>query len=72
MEDKGEEDRHYKLCGSKNVECKSARLRLSFDTMYVEDGGGVKLDSLIQPRVEGEIAFVMEKDEWNWKRGRNL
>ena len=33
-----------------------------FDTMYVEDGGVVKLDSLIQPRVEGEIAFVMEKD----------
>lgn len=33
-----------------------------FNEMYVEDGGVVKLDSLIQPRVEGEIAFVMEKD----------
>lgn len=33
-----------------------------FDSMYVEDGGVVNLDSLIQPRVEGEIAFVMEKD----------
>lgn len=33
-----------------------------FSEMHVEDGGVVKLDSLIQPRVEGEIAFVMEKD----------
>ncbi len=33
-----------------------------FDTMYVEDGGVVKIDKLIQPRVEGEIAFVMERD----------
>jgi 2-oxopent-4-enoate hydratase len=33
-----------------------------FDTMYVEDGGVIKIDTLIQPRVEGEIAFVMEKD----------
>ncbi|MEN3039098.1 MAG: fumarylacetoacetate hydrolase family protein [Candidatus Kryptonium sp.] len=33
-----------------------------FDTMYVEDGGTIKLNSLIQPRVEGEIAFVIGKD----------
>ena len=33
-----------------------------FDKMYVEDGGVVSLETLIQPRVEGEIAFVLESD----------
>ncbi len=33
-----------------------------FDAMYVEDGDVVRIDGLIQPRVEGEIAFVLERD----------
>jgi len=33
-----------------------------FDAMYVEDGGVINLNRLIQPRVEGEIAFVLERD----------
>jgi 2-oxopent-4-enoate hydratase len=33
-----------------------------FDTMYVGDGDIIELDKLIQPRVEGEIAFVLEDD----------
>jgi 2-keto-4-pentenoate hydratase len=33
-----------------------------FDDMYVEEGDEVDLDRLIQPRIEAEIAFVLEKD----------
>jgi 2-keto-4-pentenoate hydratase len=32
------------------------------DDMLVEDGDEVPLDRLIQPRIEAEIAFVMERD----------
>ena len=32
------------------------------DTMAVLDGGTVSLSTLIQPKVEGEIAFVLDRD----------
>ena len=32
------------------------------DHMFVEDGDEVALDRLLQPRVEAELAFVMERD----------
>jgi 2-oxopent-4-enoate hydratase len=32
------------------------------DHMFVEDGDEVNLDGLLQPRVEAELAFVMEQD----------
>jgi 2-keto-4-pentenoate hydratase len=32
------------------------------DDMLVEDGDVVDLDSMLQPRIEGELAFVMETD----------
>ena len=32
------------------------------DDIFVEDGDEVALDHLLQPRVEAELAFVMEKD----------
>jgi 2-oxopent-4-enoate/cis-2-oxohex-4-enoate hydratase len=33
-----------------------------FDTMAVDDGATVSAASLIAPRVEGEVAFVLERD----------
>lgn len=32
------------------------------DTMFVEDGDEIDITSLVQPRVEAEMAFVMERD----------
>ena len=32
------------------------------DDMFVEDGDAVRLDTMVQPRVEAEMAFVMERD----------
>ncbi len=32
------------------------------DDMFVEDGGEIALDRLLQPRVEAEIGFVLEHD----------
>src|SRR6266849_3058422 len=32
------------------------------DDMFVEDGGEIALDRLLQPRVEAEIGFVLERD----------
>jgi 2-keto-4-pentenoate hydratase len=32
------------------------------DDMFVEDGDVISLDRLLQPRVEAELAFVMERD----------
>jgi 2-keto-4-pentenoate hydratase len=32
------------------------------DDMFVEDGDAIPLDSLLQPRVEAELAFVMARD----------
>jgi 2-keto-4-pentenoate hydratase len=32
------------------------------DDMFVEDGDEIPLDSLLQPRVEAELAFVMDRD----------
>jgi 2-keto-4-pentenoate hydratase len=32
------------------------------DDMLVEDGDVVDLDSMLQPRIEGELAFVMDTD----------
>jgi len=32
------------------------------DDMFVEDGDEIALDSLLQPRVEAELAFVMDRD----------
>ena len=32
------------------------------DEMFVEDGDLIPLDKLVQPRVEAELAFVMERD----------
>lgn len=32
------------------------------DDMFVEDGEEISLDLLLQPRVEGEIGFVLERD----------
>ena len=33
-----------------------------FDDMVVADGGAVELDSLIQPMVEPELAFILDRD----------
>ncbi|HYE64708.1 MAG TPA: fumarylacetoacetate hydrolase family protein [Pyrinomonadaceae bacterium] len=35
---------------------------LLLDTMAVENGGTIELERLIQPKVEGEVAFVLKKD----------
>ncbi|MBM4762583.1 2-keto-4-pentenoate hydratase [Bacillus sp. B15-48] len=32
------------------------------DSMVVENGGTVSMDKVLQPRVEGEIAFILKKD----------
>lgn len=32
------------------------------DDMFIEDGDEVRLDSLLQPRVEAEVAFIMGRD----------
>ena len=32
------------------------------DEMFVEDGDLIPLDKLVQPRVEAELAFVMERE----------
>jgi hypothetical protein len=32
------------------------------DDMMVEDGDEIPLDGLLQPRIEAELAFVMERD----------
>ena len=32
------------------------------DGMIVSDGGSIAMSSLIQPKAEGEIAFVLKKD----------
>jgi 2-keto-4-pentenoate hydratase len=33
-----------------------------FDNMYIENEGNVSLSSLIQPKIEAELAFVLSKD----------
>src|ERR671918_431094 len=33
-----------------------------FDTMAIADGEELPFGAVLQPRVEGEVAFVMEKD----------
>ncbi|MGL4696011.1 2-keto-4-pentenoate hydratase [Enterococcus larvae] len=33
-----------------------------FDTMLIEDGGAMKMDSYIHPKVEPEIGFVLKKE----------
>lgn len=33
-----------------------------FDDMVVENGGSLSVDKVLQPKIEGEIAFVLKKD----------